>query len=53
MKINIGNGITERSAVIKPAQTFVSGNLKKESVMLDKDGNEIDRRTKRVVKLNE
>lgn len=31
----------------------VIGPLKKESVMLDRNGNQIDRRTRQIVKLNE
>lgn len=48
----MGQQVQERSAVIKKPGVIL-GQLKKESVMLDKDGNEIDKRTKRVIKLNE
>lgn len=43
----------ERSAVIKKPSVVISPNLKKESIMLDRDGNQIDRRTKQVIKYND
>lgn len=54
MKINTNQpNVGERSGVTRKATTTISPNLKRESEMLDKDGNVIDRRTKRVIKYNQ
>ncbi len=54
-KINIGQnqGIQTNERKIKSGGTFIAQNLKKESIMLDKDGNQIDPRTKQIINQNE
>ena len=42
----------EREGTINGGGTYISPNLIKESVTLDKDGNEIDWRTKQIIKRN-
>ena len=55
MKIQMNNGITERTTTIggeKPS-VVISAQLKKERVILDKDGNEISSlnpRNKQIIK---
>jgi len=46
MKINPTG---EREGVINKGKTVISPNLKKESVMLDRNGNVIDPRTKQII----
>lgn len=53
MKVNFGQIVTEKSGTIQTGKTVVAQSLKRESVMLDRDGNVIDPRTKRVIKLAE
>lgn len=55
MKINLPQpgGIAERSGKVKQGGVYISPNLKRESVMLDRNGNQIDPRTKQVIKLAE
>lgn len=49
-KINLPR-TSERSGVIPQGSVFVDhANMKRESVMLDRDGNEIDLRTKSIIK---
>lgn len=53
MKVNLEQPqINERAGVVNRGKT-VLGPLKKESVMLDANGNQIDRRTKQIIKLAE
>ncbi len=48
MQINIKT----RERKIEQGSTFISPNLKKEIMMLDKYGNEIDPRTRQIIKRN-
>jgi hypothetical protein len=52
-KINLSGQITERSATVQRGSVYISPNLKRQSVMLDRNGNEIDPRTKRILKHNQ
>lgn len=54
MKVNIIKKglVTEKSSVINRGSTVISPNIKTERVFLDKDGNEIDPRTKQIIKRN-
>ncbi len=49
MKVNINN-IGERERTINTGgNVVIASNIKKESVMLDRNGNEIDPRTKQII----
>lgn len=48
MKVN-HNGITERETTLKQNNVVISPNLKKESEMIDRNGNVIDPRTKQII----
>lgn len=53
MEINIGQkngGIQSRGGKIPEGGTVISANLKKESKYIDKDGNEIDIVTKKIIR---
>lgn len=50
MKVNIQNGIKEQQKVVSQSKTFVAQNVKRTSVFLDRNGNEIDPRTKQIIK---
>lgn len=49
MKANFYNGITERESTVKSGGVVIAPNLKKETILLDKYGNEIDPRTKQII----
>jgi len=49
MKVNF-TGIRERESTVKTGKVVISPNLKRETVMLDRNGNEIDPRTKQIIK---
>lgn len=51
-KINLPGQVTGRSAVVERGGVYISPNLKRQSVMLDRNGNEIDPRTKKILKYN-
>lgn len=44
------NGITSRGGKIPQGATVISPHLKKESVVLDRDGNQIDLATRQIIK---
>lgn len=52
MKVNLGNMQREGTREGQ-GSTFIAANIKKEAVMLDRYGNEIDRRTKQIINKNE
>lgn len=55
MKVNIkSNTLPSQNTQSKVLSggTFVSPNLKKTSIFIDKDGNQIDPRTKQIIKKN-
>ena len=43
-------GVKSRGGKIPSGSTMISPNLKKQSVVLDRDGNQIDLATKRIIK---
>ena len=57
MKININKPteeqIIEKDRVIRTGQTIIAPNLIKESVIIDRNGNVIDRKTGQIIKDNE
>lgn len=46
MKVNFENNIKTRE---EQGRTFIAANLKKETMRLDRFGNEIDPRTKQII----
>jgi hypothetical protein len=56
MEINLGqptkgaNGISSRGGKIPEGATVISPHLQRQSVFIDKDGNQIDPVTKRIIK---
>jgi len=54
MKVNIGQQeASQQQQPQKKKTVVISTNLKRERVTLDKDGNEINFRTKQIIKLNQ
>lgn len=51
-KINFQGEVSERSGTINKKGVYIAKNLKRESVTLDRSGNEIDPRSKRILKYN-
>jgi hypothetical protein len=53
MKVNMPNQPQQSNTTPKEGGVFIDwNNMKKEKVRLDKDGNEIDPRTKQIIKRN-
>lgn len=52
MEIRIGNnnGVQSRGGKLPEGATVIAANLKKESKFIDREGNEIDPVTKRIIK---
>lgn len=53
MKVQTNNGITERESTTKQRGVVVSSNLKKESVIIDRNGNVIDPKTNTIINREE
>lgn len=57
MEINLGQqkqgmaGVSSRGGKIPQGATIISQNLQKKSIMVDREGNQIDPITKRIIKL--
>lgn len=54
MKINLPKQgqVAERSGTVKQGGVYISPNLKRVSVMLNRNGDQIDPRTKQIIKRN-
>lgn len=48
MKVN-ANGISERESTVPQGKVVISPTLKRESEMIDRNGNVIDPRTKQII----
>lgn len=54
MQINIGQPNPNRDNSPQQGGTFIDwNNMKRERIMLDRDGNEIDPKTKQIIKRND